>query len=164
MKTEYSSIPKELFVKLKSISPNLSNYYPCKVTLRNGQTFDCVYIVELKTYIRTQGQHPDEKKGNNFLSIDDVVDIEESPSRLPSHITNKIYKSGETGMGYTISTFIFKDGSKEAFINAHDFIDYPLGKNKDDIIDVLPHQGQNDPNLKNGPSFYYCIYSGVSKN
>lgn len=158
----YNPIAKKLFIKLKNILPNSSNYYPCKVKLKNGQELDCVYLVELKTYIKTWGQYPDEKSGKKMISIDDVIDIEESPWRLPVDISKKIYKAGETGIGYGIATFIFKDGSKEVLINAHDFIEYPFGKNKDDIINVLPNIGQKDPNLKNGLSFYYCIYSGVS--
>lgn len=155
----YNPISKELFIKLNTISPTPSNYYPCKVTLKNGQAIDYVYLVALKTYIKTWGSYPDEKSGKRYISINDVIDIEESPSRLPFPIVNKIYKAGETGMGYTIATFIFKDGLKEVLMNAHDFIDYPVGKNKDDIVNVLPHKGQKAPNLKNGPSFYYCVFS-----
>ena len=158
---KYSPISKALFIKLKSIPPNLSNYYPCKVTLKNGQMIDCVYVVELQTYVKTWGKYPNENDGKTMVSIDDVVEIEESPARLPNQIANKLYKAGETGMGYTIATFIFKDGTKQSLINAHDFIEYPSGKNKDDVRDVLPHKGQKDSNLKDGPNFYYCIYSGI---
>lgn len=159
VKNKCSPISKAISDKLKKISPNALNYYPCKVTLRGGKEVDYVYLVDLKDYLKTWGRYPEENKGKNFVDVRDVEEIEESPSRLPYSIVNKLNAAGETGMGYITAIYIFNDGSKEVLINAYDFINYPSGKSKDDIIDVIPHQGQNDPNLKSGPVVSYCVYS-----
>ncbi len=156
------AISKDLFNRLKTIEPNRYGYYPCSVILNNGQFQDYVYIVDRNIFIKTWGYNPEEEKAKRFIKINDIADIRESPSRLPSHITNKLNKSGETKMGSVIATYVFSDATKLSLINAHDFIEYPDRKTANDLIDVIPHKWDKD-NLKTGPQFYYSIYDGIKK-
>jgi hypothetical protein len=79
---------------------------------------------------------------------------------LPARFANKLYNAGESGMGYTIFTVVFSDGTKQAYSagNAVDFIRYPEGKGPADVADVLPHEGRNEIQIR-VPEYYWCLYS-----
>lgn len=66
-------------------------------------------------------------------------------------------------MGYCIFTLLFKDGTKQVYQtgNAIDFVPMPQEKVLSDIIDVLPHEGSNDPNSINGLRYFWCLFSKV---
>ncbi|MCI3135027.1 hypothetical protein [Phenylobacterium aquaticum] len=65
-------------------------------------------------------------------------------------------------MGYTIFTVRFRDGSSIAVGtgNAVDFIDYPEGQSPEAVVGVLPHVGRDDPHLRSGPTYWWCLYEG----
>jgi hypothetical protein len=67
---------------------------------------------------------------------------------------------GESGMGYTIFTVVFADGSRQAYScgNAVDFIRYPEGAGPKDVVDVLPHEGRNAEPVR-CPEYYWCLFS-----
>jgi len=96
----------------------------------------------------------------SHISIADVDALAESPRRLPAKFANELYKSGESGMGYTIFTVVFADGSRQAYLtgNAVDFIRYPEGKTSGDIVDVLPHEGRSAEPIS-GPQYYWCLFA-----
>jgi len=138
-------------------------YYPCRVMLKDGGHVDRVYVVEQQQYIRVWGVYPEGDGGKSSVLIEDVVDIEESPSRLPAQLANKLYEAGESGMGGTVFTVVFRHGGRQAFAagNAVDFISFPEGKTTADIRDVLPHKGRESRDIKKAPAYYWCIYSEV---
>jgi len=138
-------------------------YYPCAVTLRNGTVHDRVYVVDFAPYIKMWGVTPAQDPHKASVLIEDVVTIGESLTRLPARVANCIYKAGETGMGYCAFTVIFRDGSRQAYItgNAVDFIEYPKRLSAADIVDIKIHTGRHDPDVRQGPKYYWCIYDGV---
>ena len=166
MTREYKPIPKHLHEKLMKIEPSENyglKYYPCQVALKDGGHVDRVYVVEQESYIKVWGVYPEDDGGKSEVLIEDVVDIEESPSRLPAKFANKLYEAGESGMGVTIFTVVFRHGVRQVFAagNAVDFISYPEGKSSADIRDVLPHKGRESAEITRAPEYYWCIYSGV---
>ncbi len=70
-----------------------------------------------------------------------LAEARDSPARLPARFANKLYRHGESGLGYTIFTVVFADGEKQACVtgNALDFIRYPHGKGPIDVVAVIPH-------------------------
>ena len=104
---------------------------------------------------------PEDDPGKKSIDIRDVADIKDSPSRLPVQFARKLYEAGESGMGYTVFTVSFSDGSHQAYVtgNAIDFIEYPDGQTPATVVDVLPHVGRADPNQRNGPDYFWCLYS-----
>jgi hypothetical protein len=118
---------------------------------------------EAQTYIRAWSVWPEQDSGKWSLSIEEVLIIESSPTRLPARVATEIYESGESGMGFSIFTLIFADGQRQAYSagNAVDFVIYPRGKGPDDVIAVLPHKGRSDPEIIGPPHFYWCLYSEV---
>jgi hypothetical protein len=106
------------------------------------------------------GVYPEDDRGKRHIRIEDVLKVEESPTRLPAHFAKEIYKHGESGMGYTIFTVLFSDGSRQACVTggAVDFVRYPEGKGPEDVIEVLPHKGRNAQPVR-APDWYSCLYS-----
>jgi len=98
--------------------------YPCRVTLRTGPTLDTVYIEPELPYLRAWGIHPEDDRAKQSIRIENVMKVEDSPTRLPARFANEIYRHRESGMGYTVFAVIFADGSRPACItgNAVDFI------------------------------------------
>lgn len=168
MSRRYKPIPQYLHEKLKKIVPSQDygiRYFPCMITLKNGQQRDYVYIVEQQSYINNWGVYPENDSGKSSILIDDIIDLKESPSRLPPIFANEIYEGGETGMGYTIFTVVFNDGSRKSFLagNAIDFITYPEGKSQADIKEICSG-GRDTPNLIYIPDYYWCIYTKRKTN
>ncbi len=162
-------IPAALYEQLLQVEPSYDGgmeYRPCLVTLNDGRKVDCVYVVHEQQYIRHWGVWPEDDSGKQSLLIEYVSGIEESPSRLPPKIANKIYNAGESGMGYCVFTLVFTDGSTQAYVtgNAVDFVALPNGKAARDIRKVLPHEGRQAENQKQGLDYYWCIYSGVEQS
>lgn len=134
-------------------------YYPCCVTLKNGQAVDRVFIVAAQPYIEQWGIWPDQDSHKHEVQLEDVAEIQESTSRLPARFANELYLAGESGMGYTVFTVRFRDGTEKAYAsgNAIDFISFPIGQTSADIIEVLPHVGRDRAVASNTP-YFWCIY------
>jgi hypothetical protein len=161
----YSPLPNRLREMLERVEPSRDGdleYYPCRVVLVGGNVLDNVYAEPDEPYFKRWGVYPEEDPGKRSVLIDEVLEIESSPTRLPAKIATQIYDAGESGMGFFIFTVVFADSQKVAYQsgNAVDFIPYPTGKGPQDVIDVIPHEGRNDPSLRNALKWYWCLYSG----
>lgn len=148
---------------LSAITPSTDGdltYWPCAARMKDGTVLICVYVVPEGPYIRHWGVYPQQDRGKSYISLSDVGAFAESPGRLPARFADKLYKSGESGMGYTIFTVVFADGSRQAYVTggAVDFIRYPEGKGPTDVIDVLPHEGRNAEPVSS-PEYYWCLFS-----
>ncbi|MES2628541.1 MAG: RHS repeat-associated core domain-containing protein [Bacteroidota bacterium] len=149
--------------KLASIEPSSDDimfYRPCQVQLTDGRILQNVYIVEMESYYKTWGVWPGADPNKKYFLIEDVESITDSPNRLPASFANKIYLSGETGMGYNVFEVIFKNSVRKRFVtgNGVDFIQYPPGLSHADVIDVVPKENTSEIDI-DGPEYYWCIYS-----
>jgi len=161
---ESIALPPSIGRQLAAIEPSICGtlrYYPCLVTLKNGSKLDRVYFVEKEAYIQQWSVLPQDDPTKDGVAISQVFAIVESPSRLPAQFANRLYAGPESGMGYKIFTVIFSDNFRQAFItgNAIDFIEYPLGHNPDDVIDVIDNAGR-ETNPMPGPKHYWCLFTG----
>jgi hypothetical protein len=118
--------------------------YPCRVTLKSGESLDTVYILSEKPYLFYWGIYPEDDPAKKWIRIEDIAEVEDSPIRLPARFAEEIYRRGESGMGYTVFTVVFADGSRQACVNGNaiDFVNYPLGKGPADAIEVLPMRAE----------------------
>jgi hypothetical protein len=160
----YSPLLPHVREALKGIEPSQDGdlvYYPCRAVLKSGEACDTVYIAPEEPYIKYWGVYPENDRGKRWIKMEDVAEVEESPIRLPAQFANEIYRNGESGMGYTIFTVVFSDGSRQAYGmgNAVDFIRYPNGKGPKDVVAVIPHEGRNDATRVDGSEYYWCLYS-----
>jgi hypothetical protein len=159
----FPKLSVQLRKQLDAITPSIDGelkYYPCKVQLKDGKQVDRVYVVAAAPHIRYWGDWPSQNPEKPEIRLEDVVSLSESPSRLPPQFANKIYKAGESNMGGTFFTVVFKDEVAQTFVSggAVDFIDYPKGKGPMDVADVLPHEGPLQ-NRKDAPDYYWCLFS-----
>ena len=156
-------LPDKLREDLSAITPSRDGdltYWPCAPRMKDGTVLVCVYVVPEGPYIKHWGVYPEQDRGKSHISVADVDALAESPRRLPARFADKLYESGESGMGYTIFTVVFADGSRQAYGtgNAVDFVRYPDGKGQSDVVDVLPHEGRNAEPVS-CPEYYWCLFS-----
>jgi len=150
--------------QLETIEPSLAGsceYRPCRVLLASREWRDCVYLVEAISYIENQGLWPWELPGWEYLPLDDVLQIENSPTRLPAVIATKIARAGETRMGYHVFTLLTADGLRIPRISGNpDWVELPNGVRPQDIIDVIPHEGRSKvlDSHSHGKAFAWCLY------
>jgi hypothetical protein len=160
---EYAKLTPGLTAQLRRVPPSRDGrleYHPCRVTLDDGRIVDCVYIVEAGAYLVKWGVWPEDDPGKRSVPIERVVTIEESPHRLPASLANRLYEAGESGMGYSLFTVEFRDGTEQAYVtgSAVDFIDPPPGLRASDAVRVLPHKGR-DRGPREGPDYTWCLYA-----
>jgi len=159
-----SKITDEQKEQLLRVTPSKDwtmEYRPCQVTLKNGDTLDNVFIQDEETYLEVWGVMPDADSGKRFVLIEDILDIRESPNRLRPELANKIYKAGESGMGYCLYKLILDNGQTIDVCtgNAVDFVSLPNGLTAKNIKDVVPHRASRK-NIVNGPNYYWCLFKG----
>jgi len=152
---------KEQLLRVTPSSDWTMEYRPCQVTLKNGDIIANVYIQEEESYLNTWGVMPDADSGKKYVLIEDVTEIKESSHRLQPDLANKIYKAGESGMGYCLYKLILDNGQTIDVCtgNAVDFVPLPIGLTTKNIKDVLPHQASRK-NFVNGPEYYWCLFKG----
>jgi hypothetical protein len=160
----YRPLPEHIRAGLDGIDPSRDGdlvYHPCRVFLKSGEGFDTVYIVPEKPYLKHWGVYPEDDKGKRWIRIEDVAEVEDSPTRLPARFADELCRKGESGMGYTIFTVVFADGQRQACVtgNAVDFVRYPPGKGQRDVVAVIPHEGRRDDSLVKAPPWYWCLFS-----
>lgn len=162
--SRYCRLPEDIRKQLVRIAPSHDGealYYPVRAVLRDGQTFDAVYIVAEKPYLRNWGVYPEGDRFKRWVRIEDIATVDNSPIRLPAKFADELYRQGESGMGYTVFTVLFADGTKQACLtgNAVDFIRYPEGQTQKDVVAVRAHEGRRDDSLVKAPEWYWCLYS-----
>jgi len=150
--------------QLLSVSPSkdsVMEFRPCQVTLKNGDILDNVYIAEVNSYLKDWGMLPNDDSGKMSILIEEVESITSSPNRLKPELANKLYKAGESGMGYCIFKIIFDNKQTLDVLsgNAVDFVPTPTGLTTKNIKDVLPHEGSRT-NYVNGLEYYWCLFQG----
>ncbi len=158
---EITDIQKEQLLKVTPSKDWTMEYRPCQVTLKNGDTLNNVYFQEEQSYLKTWGVMPDADAGKRHVLIEDVTEIKESPNRLPPDLANKIYDSGESGMGYCLYKLVLDSGKTIDICvgNAVDFVPLPNGLTTKNVKDVLPHQASRK-NFVNRPEYYWCLFKG----
>jgi len=161
----YPPLPEKLVQPLSAVEATDGLYRPCMVTLHDGSTLDCVYLVEAQPWFSVWGVWPEDDEAKLSVDVRAVAAIEDSPSRLPASVANALYAAGESGMGYTIFTVQFVDESSVTVVtgNAIDFIDYPRGQSKETVVNALPHVGRDDPQICNGPRYHWCLYDSAGE-
>ena len=162
-----SQITPELLKQLKNIIPSNNRtiaYYPSQIKLRNGDIIDRVYIIDFKDYMKLKNNILPED--DNAIDIKNVINIQESPLRLPVQLANKMYKAGESGMGYCIFTLVLKGGKTLPYMmgNMIDFPNLPKEILPLFITDIIPHIGREcfsektDDPYKKSAKYYWCIF------
>ncbi len=128
-------------------------YWPCSLVLSDGQ-------VVPRAVCRVNRRWSD---NGDWINPENVSEVRPSPYRLPAALADKLYKAGESGMGYVI--YIMKLRSRRSLVCSSggivDFPGLPEGVVGSDIIDVYPHKGRERSRregcLEDAP-FEWCDY------
>ena len=120
-------------------------------------------MMEYETYIKVWGVDPEDDRGKESVAIAQIIEIRESPWRLPIALANELYGAGESGMGYLLFTVEFSNGFVQPYVtgNAVDFIVPPPGLRVADARKVQPHEGRYS-NPQPAPDYFWCLYQRVS--
>lgn len=161
----YGAIPahlKEQFQAIKSSYMFGIELKPCSVKDKDGRIFPCVLIVNAEPYAKMWANWPEDMDvPKRCVFLKDVVSIFPSPYRLPLKISQRLYDEGESCMGGTFFTLIFRDGFRQAYStgNLLDFIFYPEGEGRgpEDIVDAEFHTRDEIPKLQT-PFVTFCLY------
>ena len=152
----------KLSEQLSEVRQTDNLYFPCCATLVDGSEIDCVYLAEASRWFMQWGIWPDDDKGKQSLDLKRIESLRDSPSRLPAKFAEELYSAGESGMGYTIFTVEFSDGSKQAYHagGAIDFVRYPPRQGSETVTTVYPHEGRTD-NPVGVPDYFWCLYNAT---
>jgi hypothetical protein len=162
--SRYSLLPRRIQERLRAIEPTqdgVLTYFPCSITLASGEVLDTVYFMPERPVMKLWEAYLETDGAKKLIRMEDVVEVRDSPMRLPARFANELYRQGETGMGYTIFTVVFSDGTRQACVtsNGVDFIQYPPGKGSLDVTAVIPNEGRESASLAKAPPSYWCIYA-----
>jgi len=164
---DYPHLSESLAAQVRAIEPThdgIMEYFPCMVLLTNGQQHDCVYLADAKSYIRSWGAWPEDDPGKKPIAIQNVAQIQPSPSRLPVRLARQMYAVGESGMGGCIFTLYFADGTCQPYCtgNLVDFPELPTGKAIRDVVALKPNEGSGEQTLGTR-SYYWCLFAAEPK-
>lgn len=159
----YPALSSDLERQLAGIEPSGDRsieYRPCAVVLADGAVHERVYVQDAQSYISLWGVWPEDDPGKRSIDVSQVVAIRDSPDRLPAAVARQVYESGESGMGYTIFTLMFRDGTARAYVtgSAIDFVTFPAGKTAKDIVSVVPHRGREESPFSDPIAYAWCLY------
>jgi hypothetical protein len=158
----YPPLPGHLRRQWEAIVPSIAQrleYRPCSAALKTGAVIACLYVMDAQVYIDNWGVWPEDDPGKQYVRIEDIVSISESPFRLPVAFATELYRAGETGMGYCAFTLVFVDGFEMHFVGggALDFISLPKGRRMTDIVRVVPHSGRGHSQVAT-PKYHWCLF------
>ena len=164
---QYPSLPahiQESLRKIESTQDGDLTYFPCSITLTSGETLDTVYIMPERPVMKLWEGYLQTDGAKRLIRVEDVAEVRDSPARLPARFANELYKHGESGMGYTIFTVVFSDGTRQAYVTGGgvDFLQYPPGKGPLDVTAVIPSEGREADSLVKAPPSYWCIYTDLT--
>jgi hypothetical protein len=159
----YPDLTEALQRDLALVAPSRDRnivYKPCRVELTDGSILESVYVQDAGAYISVWGVWPEDDAGKFGVDLTMVKRITDSPSRLPAHFAEQLYRAGESRMGGCIFTVCFSDGSRQTYETggAVDFIPYPTGKGPHDVVAVLPHEGRGVETRLFGSKYHWCLY------
>ena len=152
---------REQLVEIEPSREGAVKYFPCDVVLKTGERVDCVYLISLTDYVKLWRFYPDRGRDKGFVDVEDIASVADSRSRLPAKFANILHACGESGMGYCIFTVEFRSGFKQAYLVgdfAVDFVRYPDGLGKEDVVNVSPHSGRDMAHIS-GHAYSACFPS-----
>ncbi len=156
----YPLVPRHIHESLRGIEPTQDGeltYFPCSITLTSGEVLDTVYFMPERPIRKLWEAYLQSDGAKRLIRLEDVAEVRDSPTRLPARFANELYQHGETGMGYTIFTVVFSDGTRQACVTSSsvDFIQYPHGKSLLDVTAVVPNEGREDKLLVKAPPGWF---------
>lgn len=154
-------IAPTLHAQLHAVPPSRDDdveYRPCAVRLRDGRHVERVFVIEEDTYLHHWGVYPDEDRGKSEVRLSDVMEIEDSPFRLPAEMATIVYSRGEAGMGYHLFGLRLRDGRTITVVTG-DAVDFlPDGLTTADVEELIPVPPDGRERNISGAAYSWCLY------
>jgi hypothetical protein len=161
-RAELSAAIRKQLAEIEPSRRGAIKYFPCDVVLKDGERVDCVYFISLKDYVKEFRSYPDRGREKGVFEVEEIASIAESRFRLPAKFADILHATGgETGMGYFLFTVEFRNGFKQAYVTGglgEDFVTYPDGLGKEDVVGVTPHAGRDMERIS-GRAYRWCVFS-----
>jgi hypothetical protein len=157
-------LPSLIKQQLAAIEPSIEGAikrFPCDVQLKTGEQIECVYFISLKDFVERFRFYPDRGRDKGFIDLEEISSISDSRFRLPAKFANILNAHGESGMGYLLFTVVFRSGLRQVYLSGDaggDFLKYPQGLSKEDVVDVWPDAGRG-VEYATGPKHSWCVFS-----
>jgi hypothetical protein len=138
-----------------SRTPYNETYWPCELVLTDGRVVPRAICRE----------NPRWSDKGDWINPERIVEIRPSTRRLPAPLAEKLYRAGESGMGYLIYVLELQSGETLACFSAGivDFPGIPVGIRTEDMREVYPHQGRA-MTIHNDPTFEWCDFVPSGKS
>jgi hypothetical protein len=151
---------KQQLARIEQSRAGAMEYFPCDLTLKDGKKIDRVYVVSEARYTKHFRMYPERDPAKGSIDLNEVLSITESVHRLPVKFANRLYELGESGMGYYAFTVVFESGTDACNLTGGfvDFVNYPEGFTKLDIVEVIPHT-KGATGYIDGPRYSWCALS-----
>lgn len=143
------TLSRPLWRRLKRVRPSCDSFLdlrPCRVLLKDGRWLDRVYLVEEAPYLRQWKIRPKEDPSCRDLPLDSIVDVDESPTRLPARFATRLYRAGESWQRFTVFTLVLENGRRLPYLMGHsvDFPQWPDDVTPDLVAGVIPHEAPTE--------------------
>ncbi len=139
------TLSRPLWRRLRRVRPSRDgslDLRPCRVLLKDGRWLDRVFLVEEAPYLRQWKIHPKEDPSRRDLPLDSIVDVDESPTRLPARFATRLYRAGESWQRFTVFTLVLENARQLPYLMGHsvDFPQWPDDVTPDLVEGVIPHE------------------------
>ena len=153
----YSPLPPSLAAQLHEVQANTFGAYPCRVRLRDGRWVDRVYAMDATAFAAFGTFWSSVDAAQHEQTVTEVVELADSPTRLPPSLAQRAYDAMESGMGYYRFKLVLRDG-RSLTVMTGSWLDFlPEGLVTGDIVDLVPH-GAGDDGHAEAPTYLWCFY------
>jgi hypothetical protein len=137
-----------------------AEYHPCEVLLYDGSVMSNVYVQEAVAWFEQWGVDPEDDPDKQSILVDNVIEIRESPFRMPVRIANTLYQAEPLGREESLFQLVLKNGS---FLNCRtgemlDLLDWPTGVTPDQVIDVRIDFIVDTSAEVRDAEYWWCLY------
>jgi len=98
------------------------------------------YLAHPEKFVLAEDAYDDDRPKHEYLDVEQIVRISESPDRLPVAVSRKLLDAGETGMGYYCFELTVEDGRRLTVFSQSFpcFVDLPDEIRPNMIVDGAP--------------------------
>jgi hypothetical protein len=152
-----SRLSEPLKRKLHQIVPSEDNAYPASVRLIDGFKLPRVIFIDEEYVLKWHLGF-----WTGFVGADKVVDVSDSPFKMPPPVLRKLASEGETSMNSLEFRITLKDGKRLPcwYSGYNPFIELPQPYEPASIVDVEVGRGLVvlEAAVLADPDFVWCVY------
>lgn len=161
-------LPPYLANQLALVAPSVSDsgfeYRPCEVEMSDGSVNSYVYVADSVSYFSEWPVDPEDDPAMRSVSIQEILEIRESPYRLPPAIASELlHRPGWGGRERTGGYYVRLEGGRRYLHcvgtgDAVDFLDWPEGVAPDQVTELLSGPVYGECLAAQGVDYSWALY------